>query len=378
MNQRVLSIFGINPFRVGSNEAFARELSLQLAGHKWDSVLCFLAKPPQAVRGFLRLPNVSLDILERPCEWDWSSATGFISLLRRWRPAIVHFHYTGFVSWHPWLARLSGSEKIFFTDHTSREEHYAPRRAPAWKRLAVRALNLPLSGVISVSNYGHRCVTALDLLPAGRFRRIYNGVDLSLFREVAGRSAIFRKRYGIPEDRLLVVQVSWIRPEKGVPEMLDASRLVVARNPNAHFAIVGEGPYRSQYMDRAEEMGLSDHVTWTGLVENPFAMAVYEAADVVCQPSRWEEAFGWVITEAMASSKPVVATRVGGIPEIVEEGESGFLVDRGDSLALAERILLLLADPSLRERMGRTGRRKVEEKFDLTKTVAELLEFYGI
>jgi glycosyltransferase involved in cell wall biosynthesis len=85
-----------------------------------------------------------------------------------------------------------------------------------------------------------------------------------------------------------------------------------------------------------------------------------------------------MIAEAMAHGKPVVATRVGGIPELIANGRSGFLVERSDTVAMSERILTLLADPELRARMGQAGREIVSEKFDLRKNVAQLIASYGI
>ncbi len=375
---RVLSIFGLNPFRVGGNEAFGRELSRQLGRLGWDSILCFTADPPPNVREFLQLPNVSFDVLKHPCRAGAGPLRDLAGVLGRWRPLIVHCHYTGFIGPCPWLARLTGSRKVFFTDHTSREAGYAPAPAAVWKRAAARIINWPLTGVVCVSDYGYRCFTSSGLLSPRRVRRIYNGVDVSLFEQSEQSAREFRLRHAIPENRFVVLQVSWIRPEKGIPEMLDAARIVLDRNPETHFVIAGEGAHRDDYIRRAGGMGLGGHITWTGLVRNPFAEGLFAAADVVCQPSRWEEVFGWVITEAMAAGKPVVATRVGGIPEIVGDGETGFLVPRGDSEALAGRILTLLDDPALRMRMGEAGRLKVEEKFDLRKNVAELVGWYGI
>jgi glycosyltransferase involved in cell wall biosynthesis len=142
--------------------------------------------------------------------------------------------------------------------------------------------------------------------------------------------------------------------------------------------LAGEGPCRQDYMARAQEAGIADHFTWTGLVEDPLASGVYAAADVVCQLSRWQEAFGWANAEAMTCSKPVVATRVGGVPEILEDGVSGYLVSRRQPAEAADRILHLLRDPELRHRMGASGRRKVETRFNLQRNVAELLELYGV
>ena len=156
------------------------------------------------------------------------------------------------------------------------------------------------------------------------------------------------------------------------------ARLVLRQNRNVQFVLVGDGAMREQYMNDAAAMGLADHITWTGMVDDPFGEGVFHAADVVCQFSRWEEVFGWMIAEAMAHGKPVIATRVGGIPELISDDVSGYLVERADTKAMSDRILKLLGDPELRERMGAAGRDVVAGKFDLRKNVAQLIESYGI
>jgi glycosyltransferase involved in cell wall biosynthesis len=167
-------------------------------------------------------------------------------------------------------------------------------------------------------------------------------------------------------------------PEKGVEDLLEAARLVLARNPNVQFVLAGEGACRREYMTRVQAAGMADHFTWTGLIDDPLASGVYAAADVVCQLSRWQEAFGWMITEAMACGKPVIATRVGGIPEILEDGASGYLVNRRQPAEAADRILYLLENRELRLRMGACGRRVVETRFNLQQNVGQLLELYGV
>lgn len=374
----VVSVFGVKPLRIGGTETFARELSAQLARKGWRSVLCFLCEPTEEVRRFLDAPNVALEVLPGATVSNWRAIKDLSRILRAHRPEILHLHYTGFLSLYPWLARLHSVGRVFFTDHSSRPAGYAARRAPLWKRTLARLVNRPLTKVISVSDYGYRCLTALDLLPRERYELVYNGVDLARVAPDARRAAEFRRRYSIPGERAVVVQVSWIIPEKGIADLLEAARLVLARNERVQFVFVGEGAHREGYARQAEEMGLGDHVTWAGLVEDPFGEGVYDAADVVCQLSRWEEVFGWMIAEAMTYAKPVVATRVGGIPELVGDGETGFLVARGDAAAVAERILALLADRGLREEAGRAGRLKANAKFDLRQNVAQLLDVYGV
>lgn len=374
----VLSVQGISPHRIGGQECFAREISLALGRHGWESALCFSSQPTEPVRKFLDLPNVRIEVLESVNSLSCAAMIGVAGLLRRYRPQILHLHYLGFLGPYPWMARCFSVEKVFLTDHGSRPAGYVPRRARIWKRYLTRIINWPLSGVVCVSNYGYKVFSAADLLPPERATMIYNAVDISRVSCDQAAGLAFRKKYGMPEDCPLVVQVSWIIPQKGIPTLLEAAKLVLEQCKNAHFALVGEGSYRDEYSHLAARLGIQANVTWTGVVQDPLAEGVYAAADVVCQASDWEEIFGWVIAEAMASKRPVVATRVGGIPELVQDGETGFLVTRRDASQLAKRILVLLKDNALRERMGLAGRRVVEAKFNLRENVTQLVRLYGI
>lgn len=376
--RRVVSVFGIDPFRIGGTETFARELSAQLQQRGWESVLCFLSEPPDDVRNFLTLPNVTIEVLKDSIDLNWNAAKGLGRILRRYRPEVLHLHFTGFLGVYPWIGKLCSVKKIFFTDHSSRPEGYVPRRAPIWKRGLVRLINMHLTKVTCVSNYGYRCMTTLGLLPEDRYKMIYNSVDLSRVEPSAARAAAFKTRFSIPQERVIVTQISWIIPEKGIPELLKAARQVVSSEPKVQFVFVGDGAYHEQYSREAEAMGLSDHVTWTGLIKDPFCDGVYDAADIVCQVSNWEEVFGWVIAEAMAYSKPVIGTNVGGIPELVIDQQSGFIVDRGDVRAMAHKILKLGSDPELRKRMGHLGAEMVAARFDLRANVEKLIDLYGM
>jgi L-malate glycosyltransferase len=373
----LVSIFEVEPLRIGGTEMFARELSYQLAERGWNSVLCFQSEPIGEVRRFLDLPNVSIDVYAGPADSTSKAAKGIARMIRKYRPEILHLHYFSFINPYSWIARLQSVKQIFFTDHHSRPSGYIATRAPLWKRSLGRVVNQPLTKVICVSNYSHLCMS-FGVLPRDRFQMIYNGIDLSRVKSDPQRAIDFRRRYSIPLDRSIVTQVSWVIPEKGIIDFLEVARLVCQRNRNVQFVIVGEGDYRQEYMRRAVEMGIEDHVTWTGMVEDPFREGVFEAADVVCQFSRWEEVFGWMIAEAMAHGKPVVGTRVGGIPEVIQDHESGYLVERGDIETMAKRVLTLLNDASLRERMGNKGKNIVREKFDLRSNVAKLIASYGL
>jgi glycosyltransferase involved in cell wall biosynthesis len=374
----VLSVIGLDPVRIGAAEIWFRELSEQLERHGCSSVLCFANEPSAEIRKFLAAPNVTVDVLKDSWELKWRPTIEFRRMLRSYQPDIVHCHFTGFVSLYPWLAKISSVEKFFFTDHGSRPEGHVMRAAAWWKRAIVRLINYPLNCVQCVSQYGYNCNVAGRLLPRDRYTVIYTGVDVDRASAGLHMAEAFRRMYSIPDQQAVVVQVSWIIPEKGIQDLLRAARLVLSRAPNVQFVIVGDGTFRGPCQRLAAELGISDHVTWTGLMQDPLGQGAYAAADVVCQMSRWEEVFGMVITEAMASGKPVIGTRVGGVPESIIDGETGFLVERGDEAAMAEKILCLLADPALRARMGRKGRQTVEAKFDHRQNVSKLIQLYGL
>lgn len=374
----LVSVFGVEPRRIGGTETFARELSLQLGERGWKSVLCFLSEPTEEVRRFLDLPNTSLGVYANLKDGSLKTGMNLAGITRDHRPEILHLHFTGFLNLYSWMARLQSVKKVFFTDHHSRSAGHVPARASFWKRGAARCINGPLTKVISVSNYGYECMTAFDLLPRDRFQMIYNGVDLSRVKTDSQLAINFRRCYSIPADRAIVTQVSWIIPEKGITDFLETARLVTQQNRNVQFVLVGDGAYREQYMKDAAALGIEDRMTWTGAVEDPFGEGVFAAADIVCQFSRWEEVFGWMIAEAMAHGKPIVATRVGGIPELVSDGLSGFLVERYDTAGAAQKLMWLIQDSELRRQMGEAGRKLVAGKFDLKTNVAQLIELYNL
>jgi glycosyltransferase involved in cell wall biosynthesis len=357
---------------------YARELSTQLAARNWQSVICFLKAPPEPVRRFLEAPNVTIEIIEDSCRLSLPAAKRLFAALKKHRPRILHLYFTGFLSAYPWMAKLLDVEQVYFTDQSSHPEGFVPSRAPLWKRLAMRVINGPMTGVISVSQYGYYNFSSRDLLPKKRLHVVYNAVDVERAATGADKGPEFRKHHGIPQDAVVVMQVSWLIPEKGVEDLLEAAREVTVAEPRAHFVLAGDGEHRPVLEQRARDLAIVSRVTFTGVVKDPLAEGLFGASDIVCQMSRWEEVFGYVNAEAMACGKPLVGTRVGGIPEIIQDGVTGFVVERRDSAAMAARILDLVRDADLRRRMGEAGRRVCEEKFNLKKNIGQLIGLYGI
>jgi len=370
----VLTVLGVNPVRVGGAEMYGREVSRQLGEAGWKSHLCFDGEPAPEVLRFLDLPNTTVHVVPGIATGGAAAVRAFARLLAREKPEIVHLGYTPFLSWYVPLARLYGA-RVYTTVHVSPPEGSRITRAQSWKRLLAAPMARSYTMVITNSDFSARCIAARGYVGPERVRRVYNGVDMM---RRYGSGAGFRRRYSIPADCPVVLQASWIIPEKGIEDLLEAARIVIAERPETRFIIAGEGPARAAMMQLAAAMGLAESITWTGLVGDPLGEGMFAAADVVCQLSRWEESFGWAIAEAMASERPVVATRVGAIPELVEDGRTGFLVPRRDPAAAAGGILRLLADAGMRSRFGVEARRAARAKFDLRTQTAEMLNLFGI
>jgi glycosyltransferase involved in cell wall biosynthesis len=377
-NPLMLSVFGLVPQRIGGTERYCRELSLALNKCGWQSALAFEGSLNAAVRDYLKLPNVTIETVPSMTASGIGTPIEFQRLIRRLRPDIVHLHYTGFLTPFPWLARLCGAKRVLLTNHASYPEGFQPRRTAQTKRLLGQLINVPVDHVICPSEFGRRCLAATGQLPDDRFQVVYNATHPEPLAQNPILAQRFRDRYRIPNDRIIVTQVGQLIAEKGVADLIGAFQQAASLDGRLHLVLVGEGDSRALYERLIAEAKLSDRVTLTGMLADPAEAGVFEASDIFCLVSRWEELFGFVLVEAMTRSKPVIATRVGGIPEVVIHGENGFLVERGDTQAISARILELATDPQLSDTMGHDGRQRVAQLFDIRKNVWEVLELCGI
>ena len=176
------------------------------------------------------------------------------------------------------------------------------------------------------------------------------------------------------EDRQpLTMQVGRLSRQKDPLTFAKGAALVLQHRPDAQFALVGEGPLRDAVASRVHELGLQGRVHLLGWRDRAYRLMA--AADVVTLTSRWE-GLPYTLLEAMAWSRPVVATAVNGCPEVVIDGLTGFLVAPGDAAAWAQRVLALLNDPAGAAAMGQRGRRRVEERFSLREMVARIERLY--
>jgi glycosyltransferase involved in cell wall biosynthesis len=210
------------------------------------------------------------------------------------------------------------------------------------------------------------------LIPPERVSVIPSAVDLADCDLPHDPEAV-RRELGIADEALVVAVAARISVEKGYRDLLEAAPTVLREHPRAVFLLLGTGPLEDEVRAAAKQRGLERAVVFAGFRED--VCRVFSACDLVALPSHAEGTPASLL-EAQALSRPVVATRVGGIPDIVREGETALLVEPGDPAALAAALSSLLADADRRRAMGEAGRALVEAEFTVERMAAKTLAAY--
>ncbi|MEU9411188.1 glycosyltransferase family 4 protein [Streptomyces sp. NPDC048281] len=260
--------------------------------------------------------------------------------------------------------RKAGARRLVATTH-GHEAGWA--QLPAARQLLGR-IGEATDTITYLGEYTRsRIATALSAQAAGRMVQLPPGVDEKTFHPGSGGAAV-RARLGL-SDRPVVVCVSRLVPRKGQDTLILAMPLILAAEPDAVLLIVGGGPYEKALRHLVRETGVEASVRFTGAVPWAELPAHFGAGDVFAMPCRTRrggldvEGLGIVYLEASATGLPVVAGDSGGAPDAVLDGETGWVVRGGSAEEAAERIVALLGDAELRQRMGERGRRWVEERW---------------
>ena len=206
---------------------------------------------------------------------------------------------------------------------------------------------------------------------------IPNGINVEDF-DISYSKEECRVGLGLPIDENIILFVGSLTPYKGPDVLVKAMPIVVKEVPNTKLVFVGSGRMRDELEELSKKLGVEKHVKFAGFIEESLKPLYYKAADVFCLPSTMStESFGIVNLEAMACGVPIVASKIGGVPDVVKDGENGLLVPPRDSEALADAIIYLLANGNIREKMGKNGRRKVKD-YSWDKIADEVEKLYEL
>jgi glycosyltransferase involved in cell wall biosynthesis len=346
-------------WRGGQNQVLVTVMGMRAMGHRATLV----AHPGGELRQRAK-EGLDLIPLAPKTEMDLSAAWRLSRVVKRLKPDVIHAHDPHGVamaglalSMSTQLAKppLIASRRVDF--------HLRGGRMSRWKYRQVDFF-------ICASEAIRRMLVA-DGVPDTRTCTVHEGIDIE--RVEAAPPAKLHEELWLPHQAPLVGNVAALTPHKGQRHLIEAAALVVRHVPDARFIVAGEGELRESLARQIKEHRLDKHVMLTGF--RPDVLSLHKAFDIFVMSSI-TEGLGTSLLDAMAAGKPVVATSTGGIPEVVAEGVTGFLVPPRDHAAMAGAIVTLLKDAGLRQRMGAAGRARAREYFSADRMLKETVKVY--
>jgi glycosyltransferase involved in cell wall biosynthesis len=275
-------------------------------------------------------------------------------LLRRWQSDVIHTHDDRAHIYGTFAGRLANVPRILHTRH-GRSPHLSRRQ-----QMLVGAASRLIDRFVCVSDDSGRLAVEQGVAHR-KVRTVRNGIDVQRFPCLGPRS-----------DGPAVI-VARLSPEKDIDSLLHATALVVRDDPSFRLEITGDGTCLAALRQTTASLRLEEHVRFLGQVRDIPSVLARAGLFVLSSIS---EGISLTLLEAMASGLPIVATRVGGNPEVVAEGETGFLVPPQNPSALADALLRLRRDPALGAQLGQASRQRVEALFDVRRMIAEYEQMY--
>jgi|Deesub1362A_J573_1020465.scaffolds.fasta_scaffold00162_22 glycosyltransferase involved in cell wall biosynthesis len=338
---------------------------------RWEVIIGYLYgdRDYEPIYNEMGLKTVCLDMKGPLNAWvDIRVIRRLVDLLRQERIQLLHTHLVRSDIYGRIAGRIAGVP-VISTIHNM-ERHF---KGGGLGDAIVRLLDRKTIGysrlVTTVSHSLRDYIHEAYRFPLERIHCIPNGIDPPTSRH----PSITRDTVGVAKDMPLIGTVARLHEQKGVDILIDAAHIILKKGIRMGVLIVGDGPLKDELILRAGQKELGNNVRFVGFQRDVYGYL--SLLDVFVLPSRWE-GFGLSIIEAMATGLPVVATRVGGIPEVVEDGRTGFLVEKDDAHALADRIIYLLRNPLARREMGHRGLERYHSTFSATTMSRRYQEVY--
>jgi glycosyltransferase involved in cell wall biosynthesis len=339
----------------------------RLREHGYNPTMLVLADPqdrPEDFMARMRAEGVPTHLMRMKRDISLSLLLRLARFIRSQRFDLVHTHLFHADMYGAAASAFANGHRLISTQHG-----YAERRDYKWWVAAAdRVASHRQDTIVTISESLRHWLHKTERLPLEKMITIHYGFDhLSIVREIhCGPS---RKL----SDILVIGTVGRLISFKQIDILIQAMPLVLQKFSNARLQIIGDGPQRPSLEVLARDLGLENNVEFLG---NRYeASRLMTAFDIFAFPSI-REGFGMVLLEAMAVCLPIVACRVSSIPEILVDGETGFLVPVKDSPAFAQAIIRLLSDPQLGCRMGQAGRKRLEINFSVEKMVKQTVKVY--
>lgn len=362
------------PNKLGFTEMYALQMVRALHKEGCRVILVFPSLPFEDLRKEYITSGAIVETLTGAQSSDYIKLKDLRRLLSKYRPDILHTRHRYNFTFLPLLLKLCGAKRIILSQEHAWQIGAMRKKNPLKRNLIYLRNRLtcwPLDRVVPVSEYVKKCVLESQGIKQEHIKVIYNGIDLGKYETWESEPSDGRNGDG---DIRYVSTISWVNPAKGLGYFLEACQKMSTVDPRTRFFFVTYGGSDHVYREKARELGIFDKVIFLQYIND--TERIYNLSTVIVCPSLVQDSLPSVVLEAMACQVPVVATRVGGIPEMVVDGETGILVDPEDADAIAKSCLKILNDNELRKNMGIAGRKRVEDLFDQKRMVRETIELY--
>jgi glycosyltransferase involved in cell wall biosynthesis len=351
--------------KIGGAERLVANLLFRLDSTRFERIVCTTRRPPgETFDDELRTAGVEIVSLDRGSRLDLAAWAPLISLLRREPVDIVHAHKHGANVWGVVLGRLLRVPVVIAHEHAWSWDGQHVRRFLD-RELIARGADV----VLAVSEDSRRRMIEEEGMDHRVVRLLPNGIPA--LAPPSGRN--FRRELGIARDAPVLASVSVLRAQKALHVLIHAAARLAPEFPGLKVVIAGRGEEEERLRALVRELALEETVWLVGQRNDvPDLLAALDVA-VCCSDF---EGSPLSVMEYMAAGLPVVATSVGGVPELIEHGVHGLLIDRGDPDALARAVASLLRNPALRAEMGARARERQRREFDIDATVRRLETVY--
>jgi len=294
-------------------------------------------------------------------------------LIRRERPDIVDTHQSKAGALGRLAALLAGTKVTIHTIHGHVFYDFFGKLKSSLIVLVERLLARHSSLLVAVSENVRKEILAFKVGTPEKVITIPYGIELDKYLSIDGHRGNLRRELGFSERDIVIGNVQRLVPTKGHRYLFRSIQLLKESAPEVRFVIAGDGEMRGELEQLAENLGLKENIYFLGFRED--VDNIYADSDVLIFPSLTEGA-PFAIIEALASARPVVATDVGGISELIDEGKCGFVVPAKDPRALTEALLKLIRDEGLRKSFGENARSRVYPHLSHTRLVKDMEKIY--
>ena len=313
--------------------------------------------------------GIAVTVLGKRPGPDLKAMRHLVTLMRLEKVEVLHTHNPSANFYGAPAAKWAGARMVINTRHGMGDFPYNRKREGLYR------LSLFFTDkVVCVCERARMNFTAMGTIPKSKSKVVYNGIDLTRFRATGSQPVVKRNGLGLSEAGLVIGCVARLEPAKDIATLLRAFALVLSTHPNARLVVVGDGSEGVRLRTLSHSLGLSGMVTFLGARDDVPELLKY--FDVFVLPSL-SEGLSLTLIEAMASGKPVVATDVGGNPEVVSDNETGLLCPPGRPDAMADRLGQVLDRADLRLRMGQRGAARAESLFSLGKMAEQYERIIG-